>query len=210
MSKRSYSKILGRLSLSLACTLGVAASASAGFFATLASDTDGSYAESIDELHIFDALGANSFRFKTLDVKKDGVLLFEGLGAGDTATIVAEEVVRINGVLELGRDVKLVINAPGIELGPDAYIYAPGGTVTLAAGRNGGSLVVADGAQVDVFGTGARLLQGPIMLGSGGIVSLSAGKGLQVAGAVPEADVLAMLLAGLGMIGLLSRRRRGD
>lgn len=170
------------------------------------------------------------FHFTTLEMAAGSTLSFSNLMADDTLQLIASEAIRIRGELQFLPAFRLHIEAPLVELGEGGLISAPGGSVTLVAGRDidgsrpiiepgsGSVLTLLPGAFIDVSAAGAGLRDQSIRLGEGGVVRVADGRLLQGVGilpgggivtlqaAVPEPGTLAMLLAGL--VGWAAVRRR--
>lgn len=163
------------------------------------------------------------FHFTTLEMAAGSTLRFSNLMAGDTLQLIASETIRIRGELQFAPASSLFIEAPLLELGSGSVIRAPGGSVTLAGGRDsdgvrpiiepgaGSALTLLPGAFIDVSAAGTGLPDQTIRLGEGGVVqladgSLITGVGIVTGGGivtlqapvqVPEPGTWAMLLAGL-------------
>lgn len=170
------------------------------------------------------------FHFTTLEMAAGSTLSFSNLMADDTLQLIASEAVRIRGELQFWPAFRLHIEAPLVELGEGGLISAPGGSVTLVAGRDidgsrpviepgtGSVLTLLPGASIDVSTAGTGLPDQSIRLGEGGVVRVADGRLLPGVGilpgggivtlqaAVPEPGTLAMLLAGL--VGWAAVRRR--
>lgn len=170
------------------------------------------------------------FHFTILEMAAGSTLSFSNLMADDTLQLIASEAIRIRGELQFLPAFRLHIEAPLVELGEGGLISAPGGSVTLVAGRDvdgsrpiiepgsGSALTILSGAFIDVSAAGTGLPDQSIRLGEGGVVrgadgGLLHGVGILPGGgiitlqaAVPEPGTLAMLLAGL--VGWVAVRRR--
>jgi len=170
------------------------------------------------------------FHFTTLEMAAGSTLSFSNLMADDTLQLIASEAIRIRGELQFMPAFRLHIEAPLVELGEGSVIHAPGGSVTLVAGRDidgsrpiirpgaGGTLTILPGAFIDVSAAGPGLPNQSIRLGEGGVVLVSDGRLLPGIGilpggeivalqaAVPEPGTWTMLLAGL--VGWAAVRRR--
>jgi hypothetical protein len=131
------------------------------------------------------------FQFTTFEILSGGSVNFINLEVSDTLILNASEAIRINGLLAFAPALAIRFEAPLIELGE--------GTVADVAGGGAGSLTgIYQPRRVDLPGnTDAR--NWPI-LERGGDLSLQA--------PVPEADTCAMMLAGLGLVGYMARRRK--
>lgn len=84
-------------------------------------------------------------------------------------------------------------NATGSVIG---FNFLPGGTNTLDAGQTSYTMIVRTNAQVYTDGTS-------------GIIDGSGTTGLTFAPAIPEPETYALMLAGLGLLGLAKRRKGG-
>jgi hypothetical protein len=194
-----HGKNAGALALAFACALAGAAPVSAA----QAEPFEALEARIIDDAQVFDAANGNTFRFISFELTPEGSLSFTNLGVHSFVEIEAQESIRINGLIELGRGFGLVIDAPVIVIGEGALIdifKSRGVTATQ-------SIEPAAGGDISL-GSTVSVLKPSLRVGQGGNISLSAGNGIQVTSAVPEADTSSMLLAGLGLLRLLAHRGR--
>lgn len=170
----------------------------------------------VEGLMTLDA-NVSTFHFTTFDMALGSTLSFVNLVSGDPLRLIASESIRINGALVFSPATALYIEAPLVELGESALIAAPGGSVTLVAGREidgtrvGGTLSLLPGASIDVSGGGIVRSTDAIRVDESGNLSLTSGGIVTLRAPVPEAETWAMLLAGLGLVGVaVARRRSGE
>lgn len=170
----------------------------------------------------------STFHFTTFEMAVGSTVSFVNLGADDSLRLIASAAIRIRGELVFAPASALYIEAPIIELGEGAVIAAPGGSISLIAGPvedrlrsadllAGGTVTVLPGASLEVSGAGIVRPTEPVRIGGGGSLSITPGGIVTLQGAVPESvtvqapvpepETYGMLLAGLGLVGFMARRR---
>lgn len=147
-----------------------------------------------------------AFRFTTFEILPGASVLFIGLEAGDTLSLIASEAIRIGGAMQFAPANALRIEAPLIEV--SASIALPGGSIPLiAGGLGGGSVTLNSGAVISVPGFEPVYPDAPERLVGNDVSLIVEPRGsITLQAAVPEADTWAMLAAGLALVGFAARR----
>lgn len=159
------------------------------------------------------------FQFDTFEILSGGSVTFTGLDVNDTLILRASQAVRIDGAMILAPALSLRIEAPLIVLGAGAVLALPGGTITLIAyGSSGGTISLDPYATLVAGGTGGGTTPVSVIdplrlervrnMDVSGAVTIEQGGDVSLQAPVPEAETYALMLAGLGLVGLSAARRK--
>lgn len=155
------------------------------------------------------------FYFTTLDILSGASVQFTGLKAGDTLSLIASDAIRIGGALSYEPASSVRLEALRIEIGQGVVFDLPGGSITLVAHETGSSSAgsgLPRGSASLVSSAGGDLnLRASNSVPAGSISSggyhIAPQGSITLQAPVPEPETWPMLLAGLGLVGFMVRRR---